>query len=377
MKKLFLFVLSIFIFAGCGNNDANSLSETEEGSDNELTLSDAQLQQIGYTSTALQSFSLTEILRLNGTVDVPPQNLISVSSAFGGYIKSTEMLPGSHFDKGDILAVMEDEKYILMQEEYLKTKTLLELTRAEYERQQELNKTKAGSDKALQQAKAAYETHQITLAALAQKLEMLNLNPDTITSGTISRTINIYAPFEGYITGVFVNVGKYISPSEVLFELVDPSDLHIHLKAFEQDWTKLANGMRFTAYTNILPDKKHPGEIIQVGRNISDSKTAEIHGHFDVDDPTLIPGMYVTAEVETVREDAPGLPEESVLSFEGNTYVLLETEHGQFRLTPVKAGRSSGGFTEILNPEILENKTIVQKGAYAMLMALKNEPEED
>lgn len=41
----------------------------------------------------------------------------------------------------------------------------------------------------------------------------------------------------------------------------------------------------------------------------------------------------------------------------------------------VTTGISDDQFTEILKPEILKDKKIVQKGAYSLLMMLKNKAE--
>jgi multidrug resistance efflux pump len=41
-------------------------------------------------------------------------------------------------------------------------------------------------------------------------------------------------PIDGYVTKVNVNIGKYISPTEIMFELVNPTDIHLALKIFEK-----------------------------------------------------------------------------------------------------------------------------------------------
>ena len=46
-------------------------------------------------------------------------------------------------------------------------------------------------------------------------------------------------------------------------------------------------------------------------------------------------------------------------------------------MTEVVIGESATGFTEIRNADTLLDKTIVTKGAYTLLMAVKNIEEED
>src|SRR5690606_5195264 len=194
---------------------------------------------------------------------------ISVSSALGGYVTSTKLLPGMHFKKGELLAEMEDNQYIQLQQDYLTATAQLENRKAEYDRQSELNRSKASSDKVYQQAKADYETLLISKQALQEKLRLINIRPDKVSAENIKRTVGIFAPFDGYVTQVFVNVGKYVSPSDVLFELVNPRDLHLNLKVFEKDWENVKIGQPLIAYTNSSPEKKYRGKVILTGKAIS------------------------------------------------------------------------------------------------------------
>jgi len=44
--------------------------------------------------------TVSDVLKVNGLVDVPPQNIVSVSFPLGGYLKHTTLLPGMHVSKG-------------------------------------------------------------------------------------------------------------------------------------------------------------------------------------------------------------------------------------------------------------------------------------
>lgn len=90
------------------------------------------------------------MLKVTGKIDVPPQNMVSVSVALGGYLKWTNLLPGMRIKKGDLLAIMEDQQYIQLQEEYLTAKAKLNFAEKDYNRQKELNQIKANSDKIFQ-----------------------------------------------------------------------------------------------------------------------------------------------------------------------------------------------------------------------------------
>ena len=372
-------IVGIFVLLllwSCGNKEKTTEENVAEATENVLKLSDEQLKAFSLTTVELQERNVTKTLKMNGMVDVPPQNLISVSSALGGYVKSTKLLPGMHFRKGEVIALMEDNQFIQLQQDYLTAKAQLQNAEAEYHRQKLLNQSKASSDKVYLQAKTDYETLLISKKALEEKLWLIHINPFNVSVNNIKRTASVYAPFDGFVSQVFVNVGKYVSPSDVLFELVNPKDLHLNLKVFEKDWDKINIGQSLTAYTNSNPEKKYGGEIILIGKNISQDRAVEVHAHFTENNAKLIPGLYMNAEVPIPEIKALALPEECVVTFEGKHYVFEVLEKNSFRMTAVEVGTSGDGWTEIVNGNQLIGKKIAQKGAYTLLMGLKNKAED-
>src|SRR5690606_24206658 len=110
----------------------------------------------------------------------------------------------------------------------------------EQQRQKELNSVKAGSDKALQLADAEYKSLRISAGALAEKLRLIGIDPRRLNERTITRQIVIRSPITGFISKVNGNIGSYVNPSDVLFELINPEDIHLNLTVFEKDLSKLA-----------------------------------------------------------------------------------------------------------------------------------------
>ena len=369
-------ILITLLFFSCGGGQATDESTETSGTENILELSDAQLASFTLSSTAVEEKKITQTLKLNGKIEVPPQNLISVSTALGGYVKSIKLLPGMFFKKGDRIAELEDNQFIQLQQDYLIVKNQLENAESEYLRQRELNQSKASSDKVYLQAKADYQTLQINQQALAQKLKLIHINPDQLNVRNIKQTVHLYAPFDGFVSQVFVNTGKYVSASEVLFELVNPSDLHLNLKVFEKDWNKIKIGQQLTAYTNSDPSKTYLGQVILIGKNISTDRAVDIRVRLNEVGGTLIPGMYMNGDVVVPETTALALPEESVVDFEGGKYVFEIIDRNKFKMISVQCGDHGDGWVSIVNSEQLRDKKIALEGAYTLLMALKNKGEE-
>lgn len=376
MKQIVSLLMLLLILSSCGSEKKEEPKDTVQVSGNTATLTDAQLKNAGLETGKLNQQTISSVLKVNGKIDVPPQNMVSISAPLGGYLKSTKLLPGMHVKRGEAIAVMEDQQYIQLQQDYLTAKANFSYNESEYNRQKELNQSKATSDKVFEQTKAAYLSQNVLIKSLEQKLQLIHLNPANITANNISRTINIYSPINGFVSGVNVNIGKFVNPSEVLFELVDPTDIHLALTVFEKDVEKLAIGQKLVAYTNTEPDKKHRCTIALISKSLSDERSAEVHCHFEEYDKNLLPGMFMTADIEVKSNNAKVLPDDAIVRFENKQYAFIQKGKNQFEMVEIKTGNSENGFTEVVVDDKLMNEIFVFKGAYNLLMKIKNTADE-
>lgn len=375
--KYFLIISALFLITACGTKSPTEEVKADANANlNLVSLTGAQFKSAGIELGKLENRSIASVLRASGTIDVPPQNMVSVSMPLGGYLKSTRLLPGMQVRKGETIAIMEDQEYIQLQQEYLTTKSKLIFSKAELERQRELNQSKASSDKIFQQAQMDYSTLSIGLNSLAQKLRLININPSNITENTISRTVPLYSPISGVVSKVNVNIGRFVNPSDILFEIIDPSDIHLNLKIFEKDLAKLSKGQKLMAYTNNQPDKKYSCEISLITGDLSEERTAEVHCHFESFDKSLVPGMYMNAEIEIKSHETLAIPEEAIVSFEGLDYVFVKKGGMEFEMKAIETGVKENKYAEVINSAVFADKEIVTKGAYTLLMSLKNKSEE-
>lgn len=377
MKKYIIISFAIASLIACNNNKAEEKAEAPTA-ENAVELTDAQLKNSKIETGKIEQRSISSLLKVNGSIDVPPQNMVSISVPLGGYLKSTKLLAGMHISKGEVLAVMEDQQYITLQQEYLTAKARFIFAEEEFARQEELNKTKAASDKVFQQARVEFTTQKILVKSLSEKLKLIGINPEALTENNLSRSINITSPIDGYVSHVNMNIGKYANPSDILFELVNPTDIHLALNIFEKDIDKLFIGQKLMAYTNNNAKKKYPCEIILIGKDLTQDRSIEVHCHFEQYDKTLIPGMFMNAEIEVQSNNALVISTDAIVLFEGKQYVFTETENKKYQMQQVTTSNSENGFTQISfqNNFDATNKTFVTKGAYTLLMKMKNREEE-
>lgn len=400
-----LFVLSITTTScrkDSGTDEAQVSEEHHDEETNTVELTKAQFKNAGVELSTLSKRQISGTIQVNGVLDVPPQQLVSISAPMGGFLKDTGLLEGSRVKKGQAIARIENLDFIQIQQDYLEAKSQFELSKADYERQQQLADQNVNSAKTLQQAKTTYVTWNAKYNGLAEKLKVLNIGTSGLEDGDLKSSVNLYSPIDGYVTEVNVNRGKFVNPTDVLFEIVDTEHLHAELIVFEKDVRKLKIGQK-VRFTLANETTERMATVYLIGREISAERTIQIHCHIDQEDKDLLPGMYLKAMVETGGAEVQALPDEAIIDFEGKKYIFIvseavaytdEDEAGDkkskaednaqehkegthFSMIEVQVGKSELGYTEVIVPESFKaNYQVVIRGAYSLLSKMKNSEEE-
>ena len=382
MNKNIVSIIIIFmagLISSCHNGapvqkptDKKDTAQTLSG--DVIKLTPAQAKNAGILLGAPEQREIHSTLKVSGVIDVPPQNIVSVCMPLGGYLKTTNMIPGTKVARGTVLATMEDQQYIQVQQDYLTAKSRLQYLEAEYGRQQKLNETKASSDKQYQQSLSDFESQKILLKSLSEKLLLIGVNPDHLTEKTISRTVNIYSSINGFVSKVNVNIGKYVNPTDILFELVNPDDLHLTLTVFENDVLSIMEGQKISCYTNLHPDKKYGATVHLVTPNIGKDRATEVHCHMDQNYKDLLPGMFMNADLELHKTNVLSIPEDAIVKSNNENYIFVEVGDNTYKLQQVEIGMAYNGYVELKSTP--PTAKIVLKNAYTLLMKLKNNGDE-
>ena len=396
--KLFSAIFITMLLAACGSKvdetkEAETKAEETTASD-VVELTTAQFKTAGIALSTVEMKQISGTFKVNGMLDIPPQQKVSISVPMGGFLRKTDLLQGKYVNKGELIAVIENPDFIQMQQDYLDAKSQLEYTKADYERQQELAKENVNAQKTVQQSKATYNSLMAKINGLREKIKVSGLSLSAVEEGTIRSAINIYAPISGYVTEVNANIGKYVTNTDVLFEIVDTKHLHAELTVFEKDVPRLKIGqtVRFTLANET---KERTAKVYLIGREISTDRTVQIHCHIDDEDSQLLPGMFLKALVESGASNVTALPNEAIIDYQGEKYIFIVPHDIQkkspvvkdtsaagdnhFTMMPVQVGNSELGYTEVLLPETFDvsNTQVVIKGAYALLSKMKNSEEEE
>lgn len=383
MKNTIAIIFFLSIFVACKNEKPataeTSVETPSAAADNAVIMTDDQLKIADLGLDKVQIRSIKTSLKVNGKVDVLPQSLVSVSFPFGGYLKSSSLLEGMPVQKGQTLATLEDPAYVELQQNYLTTQAKLDLAQMELTRQQELAKENINAGKVLQQAQSEYRMQQILLKSTAEKLRFIGLNPANLTPDNITRVAALRSPITGYVSKVNVNPGKYFAPTDVLFELINPNDIHAALTVFEKDLSKLSIGQAVSIVAPNLPGQTYPAKIIFIGRSLDEQGATLVHCNFAREDRRLSPGMFLNASIETTQHNAMVVPNDAVIRFENRFFIFIAKNKNNFELVEVQPGTTDEDFTQITPVATtidLTTADIVVKNAYALLGKMKNTADE-
>ena len=371
-----LLLLTVF-WAACSKKDKSTETTTAQPTEiAHVSLSQEQQKLLGIVLGQPILRSMNGTLKANGMLDVPPQNMVTVSAPLGGFVKSTELLQGMKVKKGQTVIVLQHPDYIQLQEDYLTSKNQLEFLDLEYKRQEELAKENVTAAKALQQAKSNYFGTKAKVHGLRAKLKLININPQELENGEIQNTISIPSPISGFVTEVNVNIGMHVNPTDVLFKIIDTEHLHAEAQVFEKDVPRLKIGQQVRVYLS-NENKERLAKVFLIGKEITAERTVRVHCHLEGEDPSLIPGLYFKALIETDPQQVTTLPNEAVVDFENKQYVFVEQKAGEleYEMIEISKLKSEEDFTEVALPSSIAGRKIVLKGTYALLSILKNTEE--
>jgi cobalt-zinc-cadmium efflux system membrane fusion protein len=371
MRKLLLIFIGLFLLS-CSKEEMKT-EEVPAVSGNQVTLTDLQIKNSGIETNILNNLDIAHKIILNGQIDVPPQGMASVSAPSGGYVRVSNFMPGNHVSKGQTLATLENPELVQLQQDYLLAKSNLQYAKQDYSRQKDLNENKASSDKVTQKAFNESQNQNIMMKGMAQKLLAMGINPASLNANNIRRTFAVKSPISGYVSTVNINIGQYVSPMDKMFDIVNTGDLHLALKVFEKDLSKIKVGQKVFGFTNQNPTKKYEARVFIIGKDFSADRSVLVHCHFVDNSLALLPGTFMNAEMEADSEKGIVIPNDAIVTWEEKQYVFQEIKGKTYKMFPIEIGNSENGFTELLNfKEENKTKKFVTKGAYQLLMALKN-----
>ncbi|MYY41528.1 efflux RND transporter periplasmic adaptor subunit [Elizabethkingia anophelis] len=336
LKQTIIYLITAsLIFTSCGKKEAAPEAKTEQtakAKDHEeaaptiASLTEDQIQSVGVTTGPIEMKELTATVKANGLLRVPNNNKATVAALFSGVVKTLNILEGDYVRKGQVIATITNPEYIRVQEQYLTTISRIAFAEQEFKRQNELYKNDAGTKKNLQSSSSELRTLSTQKASLARQLQMMGINPASVTNVSMRTGLAITAPISGTISNIRAQIGSYVDVSAPVAEIIDNTSLHLDLQVFEKDLPRMRIGQIVHFKLTNNPETEYDAKVYSIGSSFeNESKTIAVHCTVIGNKTGLIDGMNITGVVSLDHSTTPAIPTEAIVEADGKFYVFIQT----------------------------------------------------
>jgi len=311
---------------------------TDSPPDDMVQLDAATIQKIGVRTTWAKIEPLAHEVRATGRFVMDEQAEHTITLKTSGYIENlTADYNGMKINKGDHLFDVYSPDLLASQEEFLQAAGYVN----------ELLASQASSEN-LAQA-------QRILDASRKRLQLWDLSEDVISSieesGRARRLVSFYAPVSGEIMRKHVTEGAFVEAGEHLVDIIDISQTWLIVDVFESDLPWIGVGTPARVELPYDPSFTFEGEIEHIYHMINEdlrairARIVLPSGH----QSPFKPGMFATVYLKG-RPDSelPIVPSEALVRDGRRELVILSEGDGKFRPVPVRSGRESDGWIQIL-----------------------------
>ncbi|WEN15771.1 efflux RND transporter periplasmic adaptor subunit [Rhodanobacter sp. AS-Z3] len=218
---------------------------------------------------------------------------------------------------------------------------------------------------ALQQAQSA--DAKALRSAARERLRVLGLTPADIRSAHrgSGATITLHAPRAGVVTTLDVREGQRVSAGQTLMTLNGLATVWAEAALPQAAAGSVHSGTPVMVTTDALPGQEFHGRVETLLPDI-DSATRTQRARIVLANPDgrLSPGMFVTVQLSPASGAAVAVvPDDALISTGQQTRLIVADAQGRFHPVAVRIGRSSGGYTEILEG-LHGNENVVVSGQF-------------
>lgn len=349
----------------------SSSSDDSAPASSHLTITHQQFDSSEMTLGQAQEHTFYTTLNVSGSLRLPPQSQVAVSTLLGGSVSHMDWQEGQAVKKGAALFSITNPALITLQRDYLVARSKAAYLQAEYRRQENLAADRLTTQTELLSVQSALLSAEATYTALRETLDLYGIDSEAVASDHIMHTITVRSPVSGYISTLHIAPGSYLQAGQTALSISDPDQLQLHLYILHHDAAHVVVGQRVHFVVSGDTAGYHTAQIEQVNSGIGSEHIVTAIARIDQPQNTQhLPGMYTTAQVLVDSLVAYSLPEQAIIQT-GSTKQVLRLSHQDssgYHLVPtiVNTGMSYKGAVAL--PEITtSDDTYLIHGAYQVL----------
>jgi Cu(I)/Ag(I) efflux system membrane fusion protein len=300
-----------------------------------VSLTVAQERALGVAYTQVSRSPLETTVRTVGQIEASEEGIADVTPKIDGYVERMFVnTTGEAVRRGQSLLTLYSPELVTAQQELLTAVRLRD-------------RFAPGSGPARENAERMVEASRRRLGwwdISDAQVERL------LSSGEVTRTLNLISPVSGVVLDKPVVEGQRVSAGERMYRIADLSEVWVEGDVFEKDIRFVAEGSVAHIEVAAYPGRHFMGRVSFVYPTVDrGSRTNRVRVTLPNPELDLKPGMFATIFFDVrIDDDAVVVPVEAVVVTGERNLVFVREPNGTLRPQEVVLGPSAGDRVEIL-----------------------------
>ncbi|WP_096895026.1 efflux RND transporter periplasmic adaptor subunit [Candidatus Scalindua japonica] len=379
LLRILIVILLIFFQVSC-KKPGTALTDTEEhvghgkhgdhgDHEESIEIDKERINLIGLKTQVVKKKVVYQRVNATAEIQFNANKLFHISPRVKGKVDEIFADFGDEVVEGQKLALFDSIELGEARSVYLRAKTKMDITMADYEREKGLWEKKISSEKEMFNAKGEYFLAKAEFEAAENKLHLLGLSEDDIHKTTSQlhsfEHFPLLSPYNGTVIEKHITLGQMTGPEKTLFTIANLDVLWIILDIYEKDLSTIELDQKVEVYVPAFPDDKFMGKISFINHVVEEAtRTVKVRVEIDNSKRMLKPGMFATAKIVTGKpEKILTVPLSALQRLEGKNVVFVEKRYGVFESYTVKTGKEFGSDIEVLHG-LKEGEKVVTEGSF-------------
>jgi membrane fusion protein, heavy metal efflux system len=342
---------------------ATCLASTAE---NSIQISSEQIANLG-----IKLGKLTLVQQIPGPyvparVIIPPSHEYVVSASADGVINQLLVAVGEKVEKGAILAKLSSPDLLMLQQQYLKTLSELQLSQNAYNRDKKMLAEGVIAERRWQETRSQHSTMASAANEARQLLVIAGMTNSGIHHLTKTRRLNstltVRAPISGFVLERMAVTGERINNLAALYRIANLDELWLDINIPQEQIESIKAGDQVAIEnTNLLAN------ISLLGQNVNpENQTLLARAVIKGNPRSVRPGQKVTVQIiQMMRKTAFKVPNSAIAQNEGHAFIFVRTARG-FNVSPVTVIGKQDNTDIIITGKLQGHEDIAVNGAVAL-----------
>jgi RND family efflux transporter MFP subunit len=336
-KKIFMLIFALMILVvltSCGESDGSEKEKAEEDESRVVRVETEELKGSQYT----------DFIKIIG--QLKPIEKASLSHPTGGIIKTFNKDKGDYVNKGDTIAVIDND---VLKANLASAKAKYDLAEITYDKQEEIFKQKVNSEIQVLEAKANRDAAKANFELIKAQLE------DSY----------ITAAFPGIVDAKYYEEGELAGPGMPIVNLINISRIKVEAGLPERYVGQVSKGAPVKILVKNLTDKMIEGRVSFIGNSVTtNNRTFPIEIMVSTSTTKLKPELVAELFIENEHyDDVITIPQE-----------VAERVDDGYEVFIVDSGKAVSRNIKILNrfDDKIAVKSGLKKGEQLIVVGYQN-----